>query len=240
MTKNGENELLGYARISSREQSLSRQIKNLEKYNPVHIYKDVYTGRRLDRPEFTKLLNRLGKGDTVVFDEVSRMSRNANEGFALYKELYEKGVKLVFIKEPHINTEEFEKALKVTLPKIEKNHDDLTEKLMNSILQDISDYMLARVEQDILNAFKNAQREVDYLRARTAEGMQVARSRGKQIGAVKGSTHETKKARAAKEVIRKHAAAFGGSLSDVDCRKIAGVSRNSYFKYKRELLEELS
>ena len=39
------------------------------------------------------------------------MSRNAEEGFELYKELYDKGVELVFLKEPHINTETYRKAL---------------------------------------------------------------------------------------------------------------------------------
>ena len=44
----------------------------------------------------------------------------------------------------------------------------------------------------------------------------------------------------AKKVIKKHCITFGGTLKDSDCIKLVGVSRNSYFKYKRELLEELN
>lgn len=57
------------------------------------------------------LLKVVKAGDTIVFDEVSRMGRTADEGFELYKELYEKGVELVFLKEPHINTEVYKKAM---------------------------------------------------------------------------------------------------------------------------------
>ena len=47
----------------------------------------------------------------MVFDSVSRMSRNAEEGFSLYEDLYNKGIQLVFLKEHHIDTETYKKAL---------------------------------------------------------------------------------------------------------------------------------
>ena len=50
----------------------------------------------MDRPVWSKLYSKLKKGDVVVFDEVSRMSRNAEEGFKVYHELFEKGCQLVF------------------------------------------------------------------------------------------------------------------------------------------------
>lgn len=51
----------------------------------------------------------LKRGDTVIFDSVSRMSRNAEEGFQLYMELLEKGINLEFINEPYINTDYYKK-----------------------------------------------------------------------------------------------------------------------------------
>ena len=58
-------------------------------------------------------------GDVIVFDAVSRMSRNAEEGFALYEELYSRGVELVFLKEHHIDTatyrQELQKQLEISL-----------------------------------------------------------------------------------------------------------------------------
>ena len=65
--------------------------------------------------------------------------------------------------------------------------------------------------------------------------MAIAKSKGKQIGTPKGAKLTTKKSIQAKKVIKKHCITFGGTLKDSDCIKLVGVSRNSYFKYKREL-----
>ena len=56
------------------------------------------------------------KGDTVVFDSVSRMSRNAEEGFSLYEDLYNKGIQLVFLKEHHIDTKTYKRPCPAALP----------------------------------------------------------------------------------------------------------------------------
>ena len=50
----------------------------------------------------------------------------------------------------------------------------------------------------------------------------------------------TKKAIAAKEIIRKHSKDFGGDLSDTKCMVVANVSRNTFYKYKKELQEKMN
>ena len=55
--------------------------------------------------------NRIYINDTIIFDSVSRMSRNAEEGFNQYKDLFSKGINLVFLKEPHINTSVYKNAM---------------------------------------------------------------------------------------------------------------------------------
>lgn len=62
---------------------------------------------------------------------------------------------------------------------------------------------------------------------------------GKQIGLLKGTKLTTKKSIDAKEIIKKYSNSFDGSLEDADVIKLAGISRNSYYKYKRELRGEL-
>lgn len=100
----------GYCRISTRQQSIDRQIRNIKKiYNGAIIVTESYTGTTTDRPEWKKLYKKLQTGDTIIFDSVSRMSRNADEGFALYEKLYNNGIELVFLKEPHINTSTYKK-----------------------------------------------------------------------------------------------------------------------------------
>lgn len=73
---------------------------------------EVYTGTKFQgRDKLDKILNTVREGDAIVFDSVSRMSRNAEEGMILYRELYERGISLVFLKEPHINTDTYKAAL---------------------------------------------------------------------------------------------------------------------------------
>lgn len=71
-------------------------------------------------------------------------------------------------------------------------------------------------------------------------GIETARLAGKQIGQRKGAKLTTKKSKNAKEIILKHCKDFDGSLTDDETRKLADISRNSYYKYKRELKEELN
>lgn len=105
--------LYGYCRISKAKQSIDRQIRNIKAaYPEAFIVQEVFTRTRLDRPEWQKLLKKIHAGDTIVFDSVSRMSGNAIDGFAAYEELYNKGINLIFIKEPHINTATYKQALK--------------------------------------------------------------------------------------------------------------------------------
>lgn len=221
----------GYARISTKQQSIERQIRNISAAFPdARIYREAYTGTKIERPEFEKLLKRLKSGDTVVFDSVSRMSRDAEDGFALYQDLYNKGINLVFLKEHHIDTDTYKSAL--------TNQLAMTGEDTDLIFQGINAYLLKLAEKQIKLAFEQAQKEVDDLHQRTKEGIQTAKLKGKQVGQKQGAKLNVKKAAPAKAAILQHSKDFGGTLDDKDCMKLAGVSRNTYFKYKRELKEE--
>jgi len=80
---------------------------------------------------------------------------------------------------------------------------------------------------------------VEDLHQRTREGIETARLAGKQIGQKTGAKLVTKKSIEAKNLIRKYSNDFEGSLSDVDTMKLLGIARNTYYKYKREMKEEL-
>ena len=112
-----KNIIYGYCRISTVKQKIQRQIDNIKREYPnAVIITEEYTGTTTNRPNWNKLykqaVSKADKGEkvTIVFDEVSRMSRNASEGVKLYEELYNKGIELVFIKEPHINTSVYREA----------------------------------------------------------------------------------------------------------------------------------
>ena len=78
------------------------------------------------------------------------------------------------------------------------------------------------------------------LQQRTREGIETARLEGKRIGIEKGTKLTTKKSVSAKEDIIKYSKDFKGTLKDIEVIKLVGISRNSYYKYKKELVEELT
>lgn len=167
--------IYAYCRISRKSQNIDRQIRNAKSaYPEAVIVQEAWTGTKLNRPEWNKLFVKVKKGDTIVFDSVSRMSRNAEEGFDVYQQLYEKGVSLVFLKEPHINTDTYKKALNSSIP--------LTGTSVDYILQGINQYLLELAKEQIRLAFEQAEKEVADLHQRTKEGIATARLNGKQIG----------------------------------------------------------
>lgn len=221
----------GYCRISKKKQSIDRQERNIKaSYPAATIVKESYTGTTTNRPEWNKLYKKVKQGDTIIFDSVSRMSRNADDGFKLYEELYNKGINLVFLKEAHINTDTYKNAIKGGI--------ELTGTTVDLILDGVNKYMLALAKEQIRIAFEQAEKEVQDLHQRTKEGIETARLNGKQIGLAKGTKLITKKSLEAKEQIAKHSKEFNGSLSDADCMKLVGLSRNTFYKYKRELKAE--
>ena len=230
----------GYCRISTKEQNIERQERNiLAEYKDAIIVREAFTGTKIEgRKAFLRLLQTAKAGDTIVFDSVSRMSRDAADGFKLYESLYNNNVNLVFLKEPQINTATYKAAMETQFETI-KTGNDAADELTASIMAAVKKYMMRLADEQIRLAFSQSQKEVDYLHQRTREGMETARLKGKQIGQRAGAKLTVKKAAPAKEKIRENCKAFGGSLSDADCMKLAGVSKPTYYKYKKEIAEEM-
>lgn len=223
----------GYARISTKKQSIERQIRNIKEFCPEvdKIYQEAYTGKKVSgRKEFDNLKKRVKSGDTIIFDSVSRMSRNADEGIELYFEFYDKGINLVFLKERYIDTEIYKREA--------ENKIELTGGDIDDILIGINNYFKTLAKKQIRVTFEQAEKEVTDLSERTSEGIKTARLKGKQIGQKKGKKLNVKKAVKAKECIMKNSKDFKGTLTDDEVMTLAGVSKNTYYKYKKELREE--
>lgn len=158
------------------------------------------------------------------------MSRDAQEGSSTYLNLYRRGVELVFLKEPYIDTSTYKRAIQ---GKIEMTGTDI-----DLILDGINKYLLRLAEDQIRLAFQQSEKEVQDLHERTREGIKTARLNGKQIGGVKGRKLTTQKSLAAKKDIMKLSRSFNGTLSDADVIRLTGLARNTYYKYKREIKEQ--
>lgn len=235
--------VFGYCRVSTEKQSIERQVRNITMtYPDALIVRETYKGTTLGRPEFEKLLKHIEAGDMIVFDSVSRMSRNAVEGFELYEALYGRGVELVFLKEPHINTSTYRRELERQINLTVETGDKATDDLMRGILDALNRYILSLARRQIELAFAQSEKEVMDLRQRTREGIETARRTGKQIGGHKaGVKMVIKKEAPVKELIKKYSKDFGGHNSDTEVIAIINgtgklhVARNTFYKYKREL-----
>jgi DNA invertase Pin-like site-specific DNA recombinase len=220
--------IYGYCRVSTSKQNIERQVRNILAIYPMAvIIREVYTRTVINRKEWTKLFEKVKSGDTIVFDSVSRLSGNAEEGFATYQELYNRGVNLIFLKEPHINTETYKKALDSLI--------QLTGTEIDYILAGVNKYLLSLAREQIRLAFIQSEKEVEDLHQRTKEGIETARLNGKQIGRARGSKIITKKSLEMKERIRKMSKSFDGNMSDKEILEILNISRNTYYKYKKEM-----
>lgn len=233
MTATTKNKVYGYCRISTAKQSIERQIRNITAYDSTAIiYQEAFSGTKLnERKEFTKLLKRVKEGDTIIFDSVSRMSRNADDGIKLYLELFDKGINLVFLKEHHIDTDTYKSAL--------QNNIKMTGDDVDYILKGINEYLKRLATKQIKLAFEQSEKEVADLQQRTKEGIETARLNGKQIGQRQGTKLNVKKTQPAKAIILKHNKDFNGNLNDTETMQLAKISRNTFYKYKKQLVNEL-
>lgn len=221
--------IYGYCRISTKSQNIDRQIRNIKAIYPDAIcVKEICTGTKIDRPNWDKLESNVVSGDTIVFDSVSRMSRNADEGVAKYFELLDRGINLIFLQEHYIDTEVYTSS---TADKLAMTGTDEDE-----IFKGINNYFRKLAVKQIRIAFEQSQKEVDDLHQRTREGIETARLAGKQIGQRQGAILKIKKEEPSKMQIKKYSKDFDGQLRDTDCIKLIGISRNTYYKYKRELM----
>lgn len=220
----------GYARISTPRQNIDRQVRNILSVCPdATILSETYTRTNFyGRKEWNRLMQLVQSGDNLYFDSVSRMSGDEKEGFLLYQDLYEKGVNLFFIREPHINTDTYKAAL--------TNLVTLTGTSVDFILEGVNKYLMALAKEQIRLAFSQSEKEVSDLRQRTKEGIETARINGKQIGQKSGAKFETQKSKSAKKIIQKHNKTFGGTLSNEETWKLAGITKMTFYKYKKELL----
>ena len=225
--------MYGYCRISQKKQSIDRQIRNIKaEYPEAVIIEEAFTGTTTDRPQWNRLFSKAKENDCIIFDSVSRMSRNAEEGFKAYEDLYNRGVKLIFLKEPHINTDTYKQTLQGLV--------NLTNTDVDYILEGVNKYLMALAKKQIEIAFQQAEKEVEDLHQRTKEGIETALLNGKQIGGIVGSKYKVKKSQAAKEQIKKYSQDFDGTLSDKDVMTLTKLARNTFYKYKKELREEMT
>lgn len=148
--------LYGYARVSTREQNLDRQIEELKKYGIEErdIITDKQSGKDFNRNGYQTLKESLlRKGDTLVIKELDRLGRDMEQIKQEWRALEEAGINLIVLDNPILNTE---------------GKTDLEKKLISNIVFELLSYM--------------AEKERQKIRQRQAEGIKIAQEQGKKFG----------------------------------------------------------
>lgn len=236
-----EKYIVGYARVSTATQKLDRQIKNLkDAYPNIIIVAEVYTGKTDNRPKWNKLLRQCRAGiiEKLVFDEVSRFSRNAEEAIKEYKELYNLGIEMEFLKEPHINSTIFRQSSERKISIDTTKMDSETANLINTVVEGLNDYLMAVAEKQIYLAFEHAQNERELLSKRTSEGLKQAKLMGKTVGRQPGQKIVTRKMKKAMRCIKRNYFLFGGCLNATECMRAAQITKSTFYRYLKIMREE--
>lgn len=148
--------MFGYARVSSKEQNLDRQLEALKEFGIEErdIIRDKQSGKDFNREGYKTLKNNLlRKGDTLVIKELDRLGRNMDMIKEEWRELEGLGINIIVLDNPLLNTE---------------GKTDLEKKLISNIVFELLSYM--------------AQKERDKIRQRQREGIESARTLGKHLG----------------------------------------------------------
>lgn len=149
--------IYGYARVSTREQNLDRQLEALAVFGvlPADVFADKASGKDFDRPAYQALVERLAPGDTLVIKSIDRLGRDYAEILSEWARLTKQiGAAVVVLDMPLLDTRE--------------RPDNVTGMLISDIVLQLLSYV--------------AQVEREQIRARQAEGIAIARAKGVHLG----------------------------------------------------------
>lgn len=209
----------GYMRISTKEerakQKYSRQEKALARYAEdnkieyVFLFKEDVSGKSFkNRAEWQRLEKIVQPGDTVVFKDISRFTREAEAGYTKYMELMNKGVNLVFIDNPTISTDYIRELLHIA-----EQQDLVAKTSLESTVKLLLIVELNRAEQERLTISK-----------RTRDGMAASPNKaGRKTGQLDKLTEELQA-----DIVLYLA---DRSIKAVDLMKKHNISRNTFKKY---------
>lgn len=165
----------GYARVSTRDQNVNRQVDALLEFpvDRAHIFVDYYSGADFDRPQYRALMERVRTGDVLVVKSIDRLGRNYAEILEQWGQLTrEQGVQIVVLDMPLLDTRH--------------TAEDLTGTFIADVVLQLLSYV--------------AQIERENIRQRQAEGIASARARGVRFGRpakFRPESYETVKCRVA-------------------------------------------
>ena len=196
--------IYGYCRVSTKNQSLTRQIEALLDYGVKYenIYSDTYTGVQIRRKGLNELRELLNSGDTLVIKEIDRLGRNRNQTIELIKELIGKDIDLIVLDTPY---------LKDFIIRELKKNEGFMEIMANTLLALILEV---------------AEQERKKILIRTSEGKEKAKKRGVVFGRKVKLTKEI--------FLEKYKDVVDKKISPKEVQEIFSISKQSYYNYVKK------
>ena len=199
---------VGYARVSTKNQDLNRQIEELTKYGCEKIFKEKVSGKnRHDRQEFNKALTFLREGDELVVESLERMGRNYVDIKEIVQQLKDMKVKLTI----------------TSLPMLSESFDN---PLLDNFVKDLIIQILAMI----------GQQEREEMIRKTKQGVAKAKAEGRMKGRPQLYSPDSKDKQ--RRVIYQNIVTLleqGESISHI--AKINGISRPTVYKIKSQILQ---
>lgn len=195
--------IFGYARVSTKEQNLSRQIKELENFGCDRIYQEKQTGKNFDRPVYKEMRSKMRFDDVLVVHDLSRFGRNKNEIKEEWESLIKEEIDIVVLNMPILDTRKYKELEGV-----------------GQLVSDLVLTLLSWMVDEERERIKNAQRE----------GIEIAKRQGKFRGGKKkyhaGATGKDK------IIYERVVQLLKEKKSVMDIHREVGLARNTIYNIK--------
>jgi len=202
--------IIGYARVSSKDQNLERQIKELEEYGCERIFTEKMSGKDFTRPVYRDMRNKLRFGDVLVVHSLSRFGRNKEEIMIEWKNIVDDDIDIVILDMPVLNTLQY------------RNIEGIGQ-LVSKIFLEVMSWMVDQERENI----KKAQRE----------GIEIAKKKGKYKGRPLRYSPVTKNAKD-KLIYNAIVSMLNQKQSVMEISKVTGVARMTIYRIKKEINHE--
>ena len=223
----------GYCSSGCSRPQFDKQIDGISSNYPnAIIIKEVYSKSVTDRTELKKLISQLDQDDTLIVHSMDRLSRDPAELIHYIKTLVDKGVNLIFINQPYMNSEVYFSVYKEMTSQFPVSESNVIEESLQRLLG-------AQISKVLEKAWEDLQSQRGHMK----ESYRNARTEERQNRTDRGKRYESRKSFMVKELIKKYNQNFNGMMNDIQTmEQIRGdmgtISRNTYYKYKKELVED--
>lgn len=199
--------IIGYARVSSKDQNLERQIKDLKEYGCEQIFTEKISGKNFSRPVFRQMRKKLRFHDVLVVHSLSRFGRNKEEILSEWKSIVDDDIDIVILDMPILNTFQY------------RGIDGNIGKLVSDIFLQVMSWMV--------------QQERENIRKAQLEGITLAKMKGKYKGRpikYREDTANVKDRMVYDQIVTR----LKQKQTVMDIHKYTGVSRMTIYRIKNE------